>query len=137
MYLMANGLQSVVLHVFDRVKAAYVNRGYICTENELLSGLHDYCTEVKQACSKFEERIQPQIDGATWGVGREEGETGNVVAYDGFAAKANELVRLAMNYMNAEDPDKMYAAVFTTMRRNAAKTPLFEDKVISHFKIKM
>lgn len=136
MYLMANGLQAVVLHVYGRVKSAYMRHGYICKNNELLSSLNDYCKAVKQACVKFEDKIQPQIDNATWGVGRDEDEEGNVIAFDGFNAKSNELVRLVMNYLNAEDPDKIYSSVFTLLRRNASKEPMFENKVISHFKIK-
>lgn len=137
MYLMANATQSVVLHVYDRIKSAYIRHGYITTENPLLKGLNDYCKTVKKACSDFEHRIQPQIDNATWGVGMDETEEGNIIAFDGFNAKSNEFVRLLQNYMNAADPEKMFKAVFTTMRRNASPTPVFENKVISHFKMKM
>lgn len=137
MYLMANATQSVVLHVYDRIKAAYLRHGYSTDENPLLKGLNDYCKTVKRACVLFEDKIQPQIDNATWGIGLDENEEGNVIAYDGFNAKSNEFVRLLENYMNAADPEKMYKAVFTTMRRNASPNPLFENKVISHFKMKM
>ena len=137
MYLMANATQSVVLHVYDRIKSAYRMRGYDTTENPLLKGLNEYCKTVKRAGTLFEGTIQPQIDNATWGVGMDENEEGNIVAFDGFNAKSNEFVRLLQNYMNAADAEKMYKAVFTTMRRNAAQNPLFENKVISHFKMKM
>ena len=137
MYLMANATQSVVLHVYDRIKSAYIRHGYITAENPLLKGLNDYCKTVMKACLDFERKIQPQIDNATWGVGMDENEEGNIVAFDGFNAKSNEFVRLLQNYMNAADAEKMYKAVFTTMRRNAAPNPLFENKVISHFKMKM
>jgi hypothetical protein len=137
MFLKASGLQSVVEHVYSRIKGVYLNNGYECKENEVLSGLADYCKAVKAASFHFYERIQPLIDDATWGVGLEDDENGNTVAFDGFAAKANELVRLDLNYLNAADPKKMYEAVFTVLRRNASKTPLFENKVISHYKMKM
>lgn len=137
MYLMANATQSVVLHIYDRVKLAYLRHGYNTTENPLLKGLNEYCKTVKRASSLFEDKIQPQIDNATWGVGLDENEEGNLVAFDGFNAKSNEFVRLLQNYMNAADAEKMYKAVFTTMRKNAAPNPLFENKVISHFKMKM
>ena len=137
MYIMASATQSVVEHVFSRIKGVYLNHKYVCTENDVLSGIIDYCKAVKAASFHFYERIQPQIDNATWGVGLDENEEGDVVAWTGFAAKANEIVRLGLNYTNAEDAKKMYEAVFTTMRRNAAKKPLFENKVISHFKMKM
>ena len=137
MYLMANATQSVVLHVYDRIKSAYRRHGYDTTENPLLKGLNDYCKTVKRASTLFEDKIQPQIDNATWGVGMDENEDGNIVAFDGFNAKSNEFVRLLQNYMNADDAEKMYKAVFTTMRRNASPNPLFENKVISHFKMKM
>lgn len=137
MFLKASGLQSVVEHVYSRIKGCYLNNGYVCKENEVLSGLVDYCKAVKAGQFYFYERIQPFIDSATWEVGLSEDNEGNVVAFDGFNAKANELVRLDLNYLNAADPKKMYEAVFTTMRRNAAKEPIFENKVISHFKMKM
>lgn len=137
MYMMASATQSVVEHVFSRIKGVYLNNRYECKENDVLSGLVNYCKAVKSASFQFYERIQPLIDNATWSVGLEEDETGNVVAFDGFNAKCNELVRLGLNYMNAADPKKMYEAVFTVMRRNAAPKPLFENKVISHYKMKM
>ena len=137
MYLMANATQSVVLHVYDRIKSAYRMRGYDTTENPLLKGLNEYCKTVKRASTLFEDKIQPQIDNATWGVGMDENEEGNLEAFDGFDAKSKEFVRLLQNYMNAADAEKMYKAVFTTMRRNASPNPLFENKVISHFKMKM
>lgn len=137
MYLMANATQSVVLHVYDRIKFAYLRHGYDTTENPLLKGLNEYCKTVKRAGVLFEDKIQPQIDGATWSVGLDENEEGNIIAFDGFNAKSNEFVRILQNYMNAADPEKMYKAVFTTMRRMASPEPLFENKVISHFKMKM
>jgi hypothetical protein len=137
MYLMANATQSVVLHVYDRIKFAYLRHGYDTTENPLLKGLNEYCKTVKRAGVLFEDKIQPQIDGATWSVGLDENEEGNIIAFDGFNAKSNEFVRILQNYMNAADPEKMYKAVFTTMRRMASPKPLFENKDISHFKMKM
>ena len=137
MYLMANATQSVVLHIYDRIKLAYLRHGYNTTDNPLLRGMNEYCKTVKRASVLFEDKIQPQIDNATWGVGLDENEEGNLVAFDGFNAKSNEFVRLLQNYMNAADAEKMYKAVFTTMRRNASPNPLFENKVISHFKMKM
>lgn len=136
MYLMAAATQNVVLHVFDRIKSVYIRHGYICKENELLKGLNDYCKTIKKACTKFEDMIQPQINNATWEVGLDENEKGNLEAFDGFNAKSNELVRLIQNYMNAADPETMYDAVFRTMRRLASPNPPFENRVISHFKMK-
>jgi hypothetical protein len=137
MYLIANATQSVVLHVYDRIKSAYIMHGYNTTENPLLKGLNEYCKTVKRASTLFEYMIQPQINNATWGIGLDENDKGKVVAFDGFDAKSKEFVRLLQNYMNAADAEKMYKAVFTTMRRNASPNPLFENKVISHFKMKM
>lgn len=137
MYLIANATQSVVLHVYDRIKSAYRRHGYDTIENSLLKGLNEYCKTVKRASTLFEDKIQPQIDNATWGIGLDENEEGNVEAFDGFDAKSKEFVRLLLNYMNGADDEKMYKAVFTTMRRNASSSPLFENKVISHFKMKM
>lgn len=137
MFMLANATQSVVLHVYDRIKSTYLRHGYITTENSHLKGLNDYCKTVKRANVLFEDKIQPQIDNATWGVGMEENEDGNLIAFDGFNAKSNEFVRLLLNYMNTLEPEKMYKAVFTTLRKNASPNPIFENKVISHFKMKL
>lgn len=136
-FLMCNSVQGVLLHIYDRIKWVYAKHGYITGENPLLKGMNEYCKTVKRACKLFEDVIQPQIDNATWGIGLDENEEGNILAYDGFNAKSNEFVRMILNYMNAADPEKMYKAVFTTMRRMASPNPLFENKVISHFKMKM
>ena len=135
MYLLAGGLQSIVLHVCSRINAVYKKHGYRCVVNDKIKGVSDYSKMILKASEEFEARIQPLINELTWE--QRENDSGNVTAFDGFNAKANELVRLCMNYMNAEDPDKMYAAIFTAMKRNAAKNPIFEDKVISHYKIKL
>ena len=136
MYLFASATQSLVQHVRARIGAVYYNHGFECKENELLSGIHDYCNNVKIASSKFYERVNPQIENATWGVGMTEDESGNVVAYDGFHAKDNELIRLAMNYMNCENAEEAYDKTFTLLRRMSTNR-CFENKTISHFKTKI
>jgi len=137
MYLMASACQNVVEHVFDRIKKVYRYHGYQCKENELLTGISDYCKMVKSASHQFYARISPQIEKATWGLGRGEDNEGNVVAYDGFNSASNELVRLMMCYVDGTaDDDKAYAQVFRTLRKLPSKK-VFNPEDISHFKIKM
>lgn len=136
MYLFASATQSLVQHVRARIGGVYFNYGYTCKENDLLSGLHDYCNNVKIASTKFYEKVNPQIDSATWGVGMDEDGNGNVVAFDGFHAKDNELIRLAMNYMNCENAEEAYDKTFTLLRRMSTNR-CFENKTISHFKTKI
>lgn len=72
MYLMANACQLMVEHVYNRVERVYARHGFKTGENELLTGLNDYCKAVKQAGFHFYNRIEPQICNATWGLGRDE-----------------------------------------------------------------
>ena len=136
MYLFASATQSLVQHVRARVGAVYFNHGFECKENDLLSGLYDYCKNVNVASAMFYDRVNPQIENATWGVGMDDDGNGNVIAYDGFHAKDNELIRLAMNYMNCENAKEAYEKTFTLLRRMSTNR-CFENKAISHFKTKI
>ena len=136
MYLAASAVQGIVEHVYSRIQSAYLRHGYICKENEMLKGLNDYCKTVKRASNLFYAKINPQIEDATFGIGREDGEDGCVYAYDSFNSAACELVRLMMLHLNGTANDKTaYAQVFKMLRKLPSKG-LFTDKDISHFKFK-
>lgn len=137
MYMMASATQSVVENVFSRIRNQYRNHGYDVTANDLLSGLNDYCKCVKQASVKFFERIQPQIDKATWGIGRDDDtEGGNVLAFDGFNGAALEICRLVMLHIDrTANNDKAFSQVFRTLRKLPTQG-VFEDKDVSRYRIK-
>lgn len=137
MYLMASALESVVERVFQRIKGVYRKHGYECSENELLTGLHNYCKYVKIASTNFYARINPQIENATWGIGREDDEEDKILAYDGFNGAACELVRLIMLHIDRTANDKnAYAQVFRTLRKLPSKG-VFDDKDVARYKLKM
>ena len=137
MYMFADSLQSIVERVFQRVKNVYACHGYECKENELLTGLHNYCKNVKIASTNFYSRINPQIERATWGIGRGDDEEGNILAYDGFHGAACEIVRLVMLHIDrTANDEKAYAQVFRTLRKLPSKG-VFEDKDVARYKLKM
>ncbi len=137
MYLAASACQSVVEVVFKRIKGVYLKHGFKCQENEMLSGIYDYCKQVQLASHNFYARINPQIENATWGIGREDDEEGNIEAYDGFNAASCELVRLMMRYINGTADDKeAYGKVFAMLHKLPSKG-VFEDKDISRYKLKV
>ena len=53
MYLTASACQSIVERVFQRIKNVYARHGYICDENELLSGLNEYCKTMRGKQRKY------------------------------------------------------------------------------------
>lgn len=137
MYLTASACQSIVERVFQRIKNIYAKHGFECSENDLLTGLNDYCKAVKLASTNFYNRINPQIEKATWGIGRSDDEEGNVLAYDGFNGAACELVRLMMLHIDrTANDEKSYAQVFRTLRKLPTKG-IFDDKDFSRYKLKV
>lgn len=72
MYLMANACQLMVEHCYNRVASVFARHGFMTDDNDLLTGLNDYCKAVKTAGFHFYNRIEPQICDATWGLGRDE-----------------------------------------------------------------
>lgn len=137
MYLAASACQSIVERVFQRIKNVYARHGYKCVENDMLTGLNDYCKAVKLASSNFYTRIHPQIEKATWGIGRTDDEDSDVLAYDGFNGAACELVRLMMLHIDrtANDTDA-YAKVFRTLRKLPSKG-IFDEKDVTRYKLKV
>ena len=59
MYIVASACQSIVENVHRRVKSEFRKHGLIAGENELLTGLNDYCKAVKAASFHFYNRIDP------------------------------------------------------------------------------
>ena len=139
MYMMADATQTMVEHVYERVAQIFRRHGYNTGDNELLTGLNDFCKAVRMAGYHFYNRVEPQISNATWGIGRDDenpGGGGNSKAYDGFHEDANELVRLVMLYVDrtARNNDG-FAKVFKTLRQ-LPSNGFFKDEDISHFKMK-
>ena len=97
LYLMANATELMSTQAFIRLKAVFRKHGYTINENELLTGITQYCRLIKMATYQFFERIEPQIMNATYSAGRyEDDPTGDAAAYDGFNQDTNEICRLVL-----------------------------------------
>ena len=53
MYMMADATQTMVEHVYSRVQYVFKRHGYNTGDNELLTGLTDFCKAVKMADFHF------------------------------------------------------------------------------------
>ena len=139
LYLMANATELLSQQSFLRIKAVFAKNGFIAKENELLSGINQYCKLIKQATFQFFDRIDPQITNATWGIGRNEDDPnapGNTSALDGFNEDANEICRLVLLYLDrtARNNDA-FSKVFKTLRQ-LPSSGLINDEDIARFKMK-
>lgn len=139
LYLMANATELLSQQSFLRIKAVFAKNGFIAKENELLSGINQYCKLIKQATFQFFDRIDPQITNATWGIGRNEDDPnapGNTSALDGFNEDANEICRLVLLYIDrtARNNDA-FSKVFKTLRQ-LPSSGLINDEDIARFKMK-
>jgi len=129
LYLLADAVEIMNSQIFERIKWIYAKNGYNMKENELLTGITDYCKEVKKAQFLFSQKIEPQISGATFGIG---GST----SYDSFNRWANELCRLVLLYLDRNAGDKeAFSKVFTTLRK-LKPGGVFKDEDISKYKMK-
>lgn len=138
LYLMANATELLSSQSFLRIKAVFAKHGFVVRENELLSGINQYCKLIRQATYQFFERIDPQITNATWGIGRDENNPdapGNSSALDGFNEDANEIVRLVLLFIDrtARNNDG-FSKVFKTLRQ-LPSAGIFNDEDITRFKM--
>lgn len=139
LYLMANATDIMCNMTFNRIKAVFAKNGYKIKENELLTGISQYCECVKRSQYLFFDRIEPQICNATWGMDRDEDNPdapGNGDAYTQFSRDGNELCRLVMLYIDrcAKD-NSAFAKVFKTLRQMPSGG-LFKDEDISKYKMR-
>lgn len=93
----------------------------------------DYCRYTKMASSLFFQRIEPQISGATFELGRNYQES--CEAYDGFAEDSNELCRLFLLYLDRTAKTERWRDVFALLRRMPSQG-LFKDEDFTRFKMK-
>ena len=137
LYLMADATELMSTQSFIRIKRVFARNGYTITENELLTGITQYCRMIKQATFHFFNRVEPQIINATWGAGRDEDDTtGDAEAYDRFNADANEICRLVMLHIDrTARSNEAYAKVFKTLRQLPSGN-LFKDEDIAKYKMR-
>lgn len=126
LYEMANATELMSVQINERIKSIYVKHGYKLGENELLTGLNNYCKAVKSASFLFEQRAHPQIADAT-----ADGRGG----YDRFNTDSNELCRLILTYIDrCARSDANMAAVFGFLR-SLPQGGIFDDEDIDRFRL--
>jgi len=129
LYLMADATETMCTQIFERIKHVWAKHGWKCGENELLTGINEYCKSVKRASFLFYQRIEPQVSGATFDIGGAE-------QYDNFNGWANEICRLVLLYLDRCAGDKeMFAKTFSMLRRSKSGG-LIADEDISKYKMK-
>lgn len=74
LYMMADATELMSTQTFIRIKQVFARNGYTVNENELLTGITNYCRTIKQATFQFYERIDPQIADATFFASRDEND---------------------------------------------------------------
>lgn len=136
MIQMANSTFVVVNDVFSRIKGVYAKHGFRPTnDNEILTGLNDFCKSVRQAGYHFFNKIDPLITDATFYGGSEDdaddGMTGSQ-RYDAFNGAANIGVRLLMLYADRVANDETYSKLFRTLRQMPTRG-IFTDEDIARF----
>ena len=139
MSLLAGATQSVVENVMNRLRAIYRRNGLVIRENDMLSGLNDFCRCIRQAGFHYYNRVDSHVINCTWGMGRDEDNPdapGNPEAYDGFVEDQLEVVRLVMLYIDrTAGNNDAFSKVFRTLR-NLPSGGVFKDEDIAVFKMK-
>ena len=133
LYLMASATELLSQQSFQRIRAIFAQHGLQARENELLTGITQYCRFIKMATFQFFEKIDPLIINATWG---QDPSAGGASALDGFNEDANEICRLVLLYIDrAAQNNDGFAKVFKTLRQ-LPSSGLFRDEDIARFKMK-
>lgn len=132
-YILANALQLMVENSYQRLRAVHARNGVQINGNDLLKGITDYCKTTKMASWQFFNRIEPQINGATFEIGRDYEESCGL--YDNFSEESNELCRLFLLYLDRTAKNERWRDVFALLRRMPS-TGTFNDEDFTRFKMK-
>ena len=62
LYLMANATELMSTQAFMRLKKVFASHGYTISENELLTGITQYCKMVKMATYQFFADMQSSME---------------------------------------------------------------------------
>ena len=136
-YLLASALQLMIGDSHRRIVSVFRQHGVEANENSLLSGLNDYCKQVKRASWQFFAKVEPVISDATFQVFADrEGVEEAARKYDQFSDDAYEVARLLLLYVDRTCRNHdAFAKVFKTLRQ-LPSTGLFRDEDFSRFKQK-
>lgn len=126
MYAVASACQSIVEHCDTRIRNIFTQSGVKTAHNDLLSGLNEYCKNVKMASSRFYNYLDKQIIGATYDIG-------GAASYDGFNGDVAELVQLMMLYVDRTARDKDKAQQVFDLLAEMPSLGIFKEEDIKHF----
>ena len=139
LYMMADATDIMCNMIYNRIKAVYARNGFKVNENDLLTGINEYCKSIKRAAFQFQERIEPQIQGATWGRHQDDEHPdapGDSDAYTNFMEDGNEICRLVLLYTDrCARSQQNYGKVFKTLRQ-LPSGGLIKDEDIARYKLK-
>ena len=140
LYLMANATEILSQQSYQRIRSVFAKHGALAKDNNLLSGINQYCRFIKMASYQFFERIDPMIINSTWGMGRNEdapdSTKGDTSLLDSFNEDANEIIRLVLLYIDRTAGNNTgFSKVFKTLRQ-LLSSGLIHDEDIARFKIK-
>ena len=141
LYMMASATETLSQQSYQRVRAIFLRHGFKPKEDDMLTGLNNYCRSVKLATTQFFEYIEPRINGATFQTVYDKDRHDETIdtaigAYDGFDSDSMELIRLVLLYIDrTSKSDENYAKLFKTLR-TMESGGIFEDKDIARFKQK-
>ena len=129
LYLLANATETMSAQIFERLKSIWIKNGWKLNENELLTGINDYCKSIKRASFLFFQKIEPQVSGATFDIGGSS-------AYDGFNKWSNEICRLVLLYLDRSAASKEVFPKTFALIRKLPSGGLINDEDISKYKMK-
>lgn len=130
--LMCNSIDVILRNADRRMRATYNKYGLNVKPSggDILTGMANYCRQVRNACYAFEKDIEPHIVRSTY-------DSYGVDSYDWFRASANEVAQLVLkttdrcNGQNNDNLEKVFAFLDSLPSQG-----LFSDEDIKRFTLK-
>ena len=125
-FVLAKTLELLDEQTFRMIRGIFRAHGYIVRENDILSGIADYCRKRRQASASFEDRYEQMIASTTF-------NAGGVKTYDHFNEDCNEILRLVMLYLDrCAGSDSAHLQVFGLLE-GMPSSGLFTKEDIQRF----
>lgn len=135
LYLLATATEIMSQQTYRRIKSVFARHGFNVKDNEMLSGLNQYCKFIKQASFQFFERIDPHVLNATWGASLNDDGTGqgNPNAVDSFNEDANEVIQLILLYIDRTVRNSENSSVVFETLKNLSSCGVFNESDIKKY----
>lgn len=126
LYALANAVDMMVHNTFQRIKTVYMLQGFRIRENEMLTGITQYCDMVRRAVAQFQARIEPNVVNATFA-------PRGAAAYDSFQDDSREFCALILLYIDRTARSKEASdTVFATLK-SLPSGGFFSDEDIKRY----